>query len=193
MSITKATNSGLVGTKYNNVSADNYYMEPIYTTLLPSTVSTFTFSNIPQGYKHLQIRCLVRMNRADTADNMSIQFNGDTGSNYSFHDIRGDGSGAYAEAGSSISAMYIPDLFATSPNANFFSPVITDILDYRSTDKFKTIRSLSGYNTNSSPGAAAFSSGNWRNTAPITSITFGSRYGSGLISGSRFSLYGIRG
>jgi hypothetical protein len=92
MATTKISNSGLAGIKYQNISADNNYMETIASTLLATTATGVTFSNIPQGYKHLQVRILARDNRAVTLDNLIIQANGDTGSNYSDHFTPGGGS-----------------------------------------------------------------------------------------------------
>jgi hypothetical protein len=52
---------------------------------LDANTASITFSGIPTGYKHLQIRGIGRTNRATPADmdGLLIQFNGDTGANYS--------------------------------------------------------------------------------------------------------------
>jgi hypothetical protein len=66
-----------------------------------------------------------------------------------------------------------------------------DILDYGVTTKNTTMRALNGgheYNW------IALASGVWMNTAAVTSITFNMPLTSAnFVSGTRFSLYGIRG
>lgn len=194
MSITKATNSGLVGTKYNNVSADNYYMEPIATMLVGSGgTATVTFSNIPQIYKHLQIRSIGHFQgTANSYLNAQMQFNGDTGSNYSYHRLFVNGSSVsvssdYSASTNRINTPWFPDDTYTSN----YAPQIVDILDYTNLYKYKTVKTLGGFDGNGS-GLVGLFSGLWMNTAPVTSITI--TIPSNTISQhSRFSLYGIRG
>jgi hypothetical protein len=159
-------------------------MEPIATTLLGSTATTITFSNIPQGYKHLQIRAIAKA--SGTNFNPKMQFNGDTSSSYSWHYIYGDGSSTAAGAGATQAFIY-NSIIAT--NASIYNGFIIDILDYANTNKYKTTRELSGVDRNGG-GEVALWSGNWRNTAPITSITFSNGT---FDTNSRFSLYGIKG
>jgi hypothetical protein len=68
-----------------------------------------------------------------------------------------------------------------------------DILDYANTNKYKTVRTLSGYDLNNATyGALRSYSGLWMNTNAITSIKF---YADGvnLAQYSQFALYGIKG
>ena len=181
---------GIIASSLSGFLNNNSY-ESIATVTLGSNQSSISFSSIASTWTHLQLRCFVRMNRADNADNMAIQLNSDTAANYSFHDLRGDGTSAGAEYGSSISYMYIPDLVANNPTSSIFSAAIIDILDYKDVNKYKTIRTLSGNDRNGG-GAVALSSGNWRSTSAVTSITVTGRYGSGFISGSTIALYGIK-
>lgn len=194
MAITKATNSGLVGIKYNNVSADNYYMEPIASTLVGSGGTTsVVFSNIPQIYKHLQIRSIGHFQgTANSYLNAQIQFNGDTGSNYSYHRLYVNGGGPsassdYSSSTTRINTPWFPDDNYTSN----YGPQITDILEYTSTSRYKTVKTLGGFDGNGS-GLMGLFSGLWMNTAPITSITI-SIPSNTISQNSRFSLYGIRG
>jgi hypothetical protein len=184
MAVTRLTTNGLTGTKYDIASADNYYMEPIATTLLGSTATTITFSNIPQGYKNLQIRAIAKASGSNF--NPKMQFNGDTTSSYSWHYIYGDGSTAIAGAGATQSFIYNSII---STNASMYNGFVIDILDYTNISKFKTTKELSGQDRNGS-GEIALWSGNWRNTSPITSITFSNGT---FDTNSRFSLYGIKG
>ena len=59
--------------------------------------STVTFSSIPSGYKHLQIRAIARTNRSAGVDIMSMRMNSDTGNNYADHLVYGDGANAQTD------------------------------------------------------------------------------------------------
>jgi hypothetical protein len=157
------------------------------TTVGSGGVADVTFSSIPQIYTHLQIRCILKF--AVGGDTILTQFNSDTGSNYTFRRLSGNGSSASAGTSrprtSLIIASDVPSATST------FGVTVTDILDYTNTNKYKTVRALCGHETNSA-GAAELKSGVWVNTNAITSIKiFG---GSGNISEySSIALYGIKG
>jgi hypothetical protein len=67
---------------------------------------------------------------------------------------------------------------------------IIDILDYANTNKYKTARSLRGYDANGS-GNMSLISGLWMNTAAISNITLTARGGS-VDQYTTFALYGIK-
>jgi hypothetical protein len=143
-------------------------------------LSTVTFSSIPQTYTHLQLIC------SNNSGNSNIQFNGDTGTNYSRHYLYGNGSTATSGANTSTTSMGIIDYTGT---ADIFTANIVDILDYTNTNKNKTVRVLSGVDTNGA-GAVLLYSGLWRSTAAISTITI---TGGTAAQYSTFQLYGIRG
>ena len=162
-------------------------------TYTPSGTSTITFSSIPQTYTHLQIRTFTR--DAGNDDSMSVRFNGDssgtsgTNGNYSTHVLYGNGTSA-----SSLGYTYTNYMlnWFCNPNSNGFGVGVLDILDYTNTNKYKTIRGLGGYDTNGGNGQfVQLTSGNWRNTAAINSITVYTNYN--MSSGSHIALYGIKG
>ena len=186
MAITKTSNSGLTGIKYNDIAADNNYMETIASTLVGAGGATsITFSNIPQGYKHLQIR--VSFLNSNISNNW-FRCNGDTGANYAGHELAADGTSAYTSAYSSNSEGNFLAFANTSTSPTV---AVADILDYKDTNKFKTTRGLSGQDRNGS-GIVAFRSSLWMNTAAITSLTIYVQSGT-FSQYSRFSLYGIKG
>ena len=165
--------------------------ESIATVTVGSPVSTITFSSIPATYTHLQIRMIARDSRAVLLEGFIVQFNGDTASNYSDHGIQADG--ATASTYSNVSSTYASPYPVASANAaaSVYSGNIIDILDYANTNKYKTIRALSGVDNNGS-GTVGFSSGNWRSTSAVTSITVGAQIGNWQANSS-FALYGIKG
>jgi hypothetical protein len=158
-------------------------------------VNTVTFSNLNSSYgstyQHLQLRMVVQSTRASSLDGVIVTFNGDTASNYSYHFLQGGNpssvtSSAAANA-SKIFGGYIPG----TTNATSWSPVIMDILDPFETTKNKTTRSLCGQ-IDANWQLVTFTSGSWRNTAALTSITVAPDVGTAFSIGSRFSIYGMR-
>jgi hypothetical protein len=159
------------------------------TTVGAGGVASITFSSIPSTYSHLQIRGLNKDTQAAPGTQvLSVQFNGDTAANYSFHRLTGNGSTASAAAGTSTTLFYTGSTILNV--ANTFGTFILDILDYKDTNKYKTARSLDGSDANGS-GEISLRSGSWRNTAAITSITL-TPTGTGIAQYSSFALYGIK-
>lgn len=170
--------------------------ELISTTVASGSTSTVTFdvSSLASTYKHLQVRATFRSNTtANWADFALLRFNSDTTSNYSSHYLLGDSGTTYS--GYSSSNYILGTLGATaSDEANVYGSGIIDILDAFSTTKYKTTRAMSGTNGLPSYGFGIYlTSGNWRSTSAITSISLVEERGVNFIAGSRFSIYGVRG
>ena len=149
-----------------------------------------TFSSIPATYTHLQIRGISKTDRADDNDVVKMQFNSDTASNYSHHVVLGTGSSVVAAANANTSSILTISGAAANVSSVFGSGVI-DILDYKNTNKYKTVRTLGGYESNST-GFISLQSGNWRSTSAITSIVLSPNIGSNFNQYSQFALYGIK-
>jgi hypothetical protein len=187
MSITKLTTNGVNGSKYDTVSADNYYMEPIATTLLTSAQASISFTNIPQGYKQLQIRGMAPF--VGATNQIQAIVNSDSGANYTFHQLYGTGSAAGAGG---ATGQTFANLSVNSPSSGANSVFVADILDYANTNKYKTFRSLNGCDSNGG-GVVSMRSSVWLNTAPITSLTIFFDNSQNLAINTRISLYGIKG
>ncbi len=160
------------------------------TTVGAGGTSTITFSSIPSTYSHLQIRILSRSTFATFNTSVIIRANSDSASNYSYHSLSGDGASAssYGVATDTlgISQMY-PGASATS---GIFGTGVIDILDYANTNKYKTIRSLAGYDRNGA-GIIAFMSSGWRSTSAISTLTFTTD--GNFAQYTSIALYGIKG
>lgn len=168
--------------------------ELISTVLVGSTTASVTFSDIPQTYKHLQIRAVIRGASGYTSDYARMRLNG-SNSLYAIHQLYGYGSGLGSNflQNDSLQLTQIPGGTAT---ANMFGAVITDLLDYTSTNKNKTIKTFGGSKTPDS--WVSISSGLYLSTSAVTSLTYYAVYGSNIANaaiaaGSRISLYGIKG
>jgi len=156
--------------------------------------STVEFTSIPSTYTHLQLRGVARSTYAEGFDAASVKLNDDSGSNYSAHALVGYGATTGTEAGSSISPgypMYAIGGAGSTAGSNIFGATVLDILDYANTNKYKTIRSLMGVDTNGG-GRIYFSSANWRNTNAITKITL-TLFNGNFVQYTQFALYGIKG
>jgi hypothetical protein len=167
--------------------------ESIATVTVSTAVSSISFTSIPATYKHLQIRYLSRSSRATTSDSVGMQLNTNTGSNYARHFLAGDGATASAGASTSATQMTVAMSAAANNTSGVFGVGVIDILDYTSTDKNKTIRTLSGIDNNGD-GTVQLGSGLFFATpAAVTSILFNVQSGSANFQQySQFALYGVK-
>jgi hypothetical protein len=151
--------------------------------------SSISFTSIPSTYKHLQIRAIGRS--TTTVADSTYRFNSDSGSNYAFHLLVGNGTAA--QAFSSTSQTFLKASPYIDTNSNTFGAGVTDILDYADTNKYKTVRTLTGMENNNAGNAQIqFFSGLWQSTTAITSITI-TPSSSNYAEYSSFALYGIKG
>ena len=167
--------------------------ELISTTLLTSSSASVAFTSIPAIYKHLQIRATVRTDRTLGIDTVTMRFNSDSSANYWTHGIYGNGSSALTLALGANTSIYAGRSTDSSNTANAFASNIIDILDYVSTNKNKTIRCMFGADTVGGYPWLGLHSGSWSSTAAISRIDLLPITGPNFVSGSRFSLYGIKG
>ena len=160
--------------------------ESIATATGTGSSNTITFSSIPSGFQHLQVRCITSSTvSGNFFVDLNMRFNSDTGSNYNQHWLYGDGSTLTADG---QAATYC--LIGSLGDVNTRAATIVDIHDYASTTKNKTVRSFNGVDRNGS-GYVGLRSSLWRNTTAITSITIYS--GDNFSTNNTFALYGIKG
>ena len=157
------------------------------TQTLASSAASVTFTGLDSytDYKHLQIRGVARTDRASSGgDVMKITFNSITSSDYAWHYLR---SGVTSNAGTSQTGINANQSNSAGDTSNTFGAFVTDILDFASSSKNTTLKSLSGTSS-----VIELSSGLLNNTASITSINLDVLIGTNFVSGSRFSLYGVK-
>jgi len=153
---------------------------PIASQTLGSATSSVTFSSIPQGYTDLVL--VIAGNNSSSTYSPYIQFNGDTGTNYSITNLYGTGSAAASTRSSSTATAYFGSLGATQGNA------IVQIQNYSNSTTYKTalIRiNDAGFRVYASVML-------WRSTAAITSLTVFNESPGTFASGTTFSIYGIQ-
>lgn len=156
--------------------------------------STITFSGIPSTYKHLQVRFMYRYSAAADTTNTLFTVNGDTGANYAFHELNGNGTAVAASGTASTTAMRYGRTPGTTTGSNIFGVGIIDLHDYASSTKYKTFRTFYGCDANTASTAypVRLFSGLWMNTNAVTSITFAAPSGT-WTAGTTFALYGMVG
>ena len=188
-----------LGTFAQGAAGGGASFESIATATGTGSSSTITFSSIPSTYQHLQIRYIAKTTGTTSAlYNLLTQFNSDTASNYTRHELAGDGATATAAGSASQTSIRVSSVLPNSGSglANMHGVGIIDILDYTSTSKNKTVRYFCAVDTNSSTsptGNLSVSSGLWFATpAAINSITLTSATNN-FTTTSTFALYGIKG
>jgi hypothetical protein len=153
-----------------------------------------SFTSISSDYKHLQIRGLLRSTAVQNYFGIRMRVgNGsiDSGSNYSTHQLYGDGTSAAAAENAPSDTTFMGTGLAANDLSSAFSVIVIDLLEYANTNIYKTFRVLNGADKNGG-GYVHLNSGSWRNTAAINQISV---YPSGgnLAEYSSIALYGIKG
>lgn len=148
------------------------------TTTLSSSQGLVSFTSIPQGYTDLR---LVYNGTGSATVPFALQFNSDTGSNYSYTILYGSGSSAASTRGSNQTEGYLGNVW-TDQNT-----IIVDIMNYSNTTTYKTQISRA----NSAGNRVAAWVNLWRSTAAITRIDITATGGGSYQTGSTFTLYGI--
>jgi hypothetical protein len=174
--------SGITG-QLNTWSPEGAYDALGTITVGSTAVSSVTFSGIPSGYKHLQVRGIVL---TSGATNPTWRVNEDTSGSYYGHHLWGTGAAVASNAQSGTGVFW-----NYNPSASYPSVFIMDWLDYSSTTKNKTMRTFAGSDTNGGVGEVALWSGLYTRLNPISSITLDGN-GVNFTQNSHFALYGVK-
>ena len=156
--------------------------------------SNITFSSIPATYTDLVLVISGRTATAIISDAMKMQFNNDTGSNYSSRSLYTDSvssvnSTSYSSIGYFLNVGWFP---AANNTANLFSNFAVTIPNYAgSATKTVSFDSVTETNGGTLNGGLTISAGLWNSTAAITSIKIYGDYGQNLVENSTAYLYGI--
>lgn len=173
--------------KSNNIwDGTTGFFESIATITVDSETSqSINFTSISSTYTHLQLRISV----LSGATYSEITFNSDTAANYTYHQLVGDGSSVTSSGAGSQSSIFAAQMTASTTHPTV---AVIDILDYKDTNKFKTVRILSGNDTNGG-GSIYYRSGLWRSTNAISSLKIAAVLGTAnFAQNSTIALYGIR-
>lgn len=172
---------GTIASSYLQITSSFYSIAS--TTIGAGGTSTITFSNIPQTYKHLQVRGFGVF--SGTVGTGQFRFNSSS-STYSYHALNTDGTNKNSTANSSQS-------YGTwNGNAGTVSstPVawVMDIPEYTNTSKNKIAITYTGFTP---AGYVELGTSVWQNTAAVTQIDF-TNSASTFAQHCVVSLYGIK-
>lgn len=165
-------------------------MKLIESKTLGTAAAQIEFTSIPQTFTDL---VLLASLRNASGDEVFLRLNGDTGGNYSWRRLQGNGSGVSSDSQASFggyNAFFYFTYASTGPSetANTFGNGQLYIPNYTGS----TTKSLSSDAVNENNGTTArqaITAGLYNNTAAITSIAI---TGNGNYAiGSTVSLYGI--
>ena len=176
--------------------SDTGVMFPLQNIIVGSSgASSITFNNIPSTYSHLQLRVMCQTNRGTYGtDSYYLRFNSDTGSSYNSGFLRGNGSSSAAYHFSTAQTSIEVGSASGTTVSSAFGVAVIDILDYANTNKYKTVRLLSGVDINGTiagyGGFVYLTSGLWMSSSAINSIQFS--FDNTIQQNSSFSLYGIK-
>jgi hypothetical protein len=158
---------------------------PIASQTLGSSAASVTFSSIPTTLNGKTLRDLILVANGiadDVSRFMMGRVNGDSGSNYSYVLMSGNGSAA------SPSTAFGDAFFRLTDGGSTRKQAIHQIFDFAQTNKHKSMLTRGDVPESHTVAWAT----RWANTAAVTSITV-LMSGGNLQTGSTFSLYGLEG
>jgi hypothetical protein len=159
--------------------------EKIATTTLGSASGSISFTSIPSTYTDLRIS-FTGTDDASAGYTLRLNYNSDTGNNYSFTRLNGDGSSASSSSNATIDYIFCGSL----PSANVPMFCGIDIFSYAGST-FKTALITSATDRNGA-GYINQNIGLWRSTSAITSVQL-ALYSPGAFKiGTTATLYGIK-
>jgi hypothetical protein len=156
---------------------------PIATTTLGSAAASVTFSSISGSYTDLVL--VVSYTGTLATAEARLQLNSDTGSNYSWTQLYGNGSSAASYRASNVTNL--PLLPNEASSTTVPSTMIVNLQNYSNSTTNKTLL----YRSSITSLATTANVGLWRNTSAITSIYLFTSASTFAI-GSTFTLYGVK-
>lgn len=153
---------------------------PIATTTLGSSASSYTFSSIPSTYTDLVI---VTSGTGSANASFKLQFNSDTGSNYSVTYLYGDGGGSATSGRASNQT----EIGAMGRIGTSQANSLIHIMNYSNTSTYKNVIGRGNLSTQ----LTIMSVGTWRSTLAINSIKLTPESGT-IDAGAILTIYGIK-
>lgn len=174
---------GIVASSFAKVTGD-------FVALATATVTSpqfgVTFNSVSQDYTHLQLR--YRMSTG--AENSTrIFFNDDeTHANYNYTLLQGNGVAVNVFTENQYSYF----TYDNTINSNLFNVGVIDIMDYKNTNKHKTVSCYSGWSNNNPQAVQNITGTMWKNTAAINKIVIKPDSAQNFKVGTTIALYGIK-
>ena len=164
---------------------------------LTGNASSVTFGSISGSYDHLCIKASARSDDVQYYDHFGIQFNSDTGSNYSNVNLY---AGTTTPATTSAATTQIQHLYGITGASNLadtFGAATIWIPHYSNTANFKQVIGTGAIENNSTTNwqwVVSMIAGLWSDTSAITDIDLFPAQGlDDFVQYSTFTLYGVTG
>ena len=151
--------------------------------------SSVTFSSIPNTYTDLVVKASIRTTSSSQGTALYYRYNGDSGSNYSFLYLNGNGSSPASGSNGTTSVNYPGIVDTNGDTSNTFASLDIYIPNYASSN-YKSSSADNVSENNGTTAYATLSANLWKNTTAITSITL-LPSSDNLAQYSTFYLYGI--
>lgn len=155
---------------------------PIASQTLGSATASVTFSSIPSTYTDLVL--VINGGTVTASQDIYMQFNSDTGANYSQTYMRGNGTTATSSRFSAQSNGWLDFVGANNDLNQMWT---AQIMNYSNTTTYKTY--LSKFARASS--AIETIVGLWKNTVAVSTILVGTSSGN-ILANTTLTLYGIK-
>lgn len=158
--------------------------EPIATQSPTTSPTEITFSTIPGTYTDLLVVAAVKVS---SGNNLYCRVNSDTGTNYSYTYLTGNGTTASSNKGSNGNWGLLLD-YTGFPSTDNNHIAIIQINNYANTTTNKTAISRSNRAAVGTDAVVSL----WRSTSAITSLTFRWTGAETFSTGTIITLYGIK-
>lgn len=160
---------------------------PLATITLQSPSAEIKFTGMPELYRDLVIFGALRTDRAAETDPIRLRFNNDsTSGNYTRVAMYGNSGGVGGYSDSPGEVIIDAGSTGASSASGMFSALKLDIIDYRMTNKYKTLLTTS----NISSIETRRQSARWASLNAIETITITPYFGTNFVAGSNLSIYG---
>ena len=151
--------------------------------------NVISFTSIPNTYKDLLVVINAVASSTYTGSRIWPRINGDTGSNYSYTTLKGDGTSPSSFRGANNGSFWALDDFFGNQNPG---SMIMHFFNYADTARFKHGLIRTAGDANGS-GVVHLHAITWRQTAAISDIGLLVAGGSSQAAHYKASIYGIRG
>jgi len=158
---------------------------PIYSQTLSSSTTSITFSSIPTTYTDLELVITAKSDGGYAS--LVLRCNSDSSSLYSSTYLQANGTSATSGRIASQSTLVLsPSVLGISSNE--FTDYKVSLYNYSNTTTSKSMLLRSG----AANQGTQVHTGLYRSTSSLTSLTLSINSGSNFVSGSTFTIYGIR-
>lgn len=162
--------------------------------VLGSPAASFTFSSIPATFTDIVLCVMGRSANASLQDDVYMELNSDTGSNYSREYI-GANVGTITNGNQHLTThVVIGTISGATATANYPGAFEAVLFNYANTTFYKVAKSLGGW-YNGSAGASEWVisiAWEWASTAAVTSIKLALTSAANFATGTTVTVYGRR-